>query len=172
MPIDELVCISAKQFRSRTDRCQKRFDLRATSFKRSVSLGIYSVFQVHGLSIIAIFLNLRKLEHWMWYIFPQIIGLGESERSKRFAISTLTEAAAYLEHPLLGLRLKNCTQLVLEVDGKGATDIFGSIDAVKFRSCMTLFSHVSKVDNVFRVALAKYYDEVPDQLTLDLLGQQ
>lgn len=114
----------------------------------------------------------RKLGHWMWYIFPQLRGLGESERSRKFAISTLGEAAAYLEHPILGLRLKDCTKLILEAEGKGVAEIFGSIDALKFRSCMTLFSQVSKMDDVFRVALAKYYDGLPDQLTLDLLGKK
>src|SRR5271165_7208327 len=81
----------------------------------------------------------RKESHWMWYVFPQIAGLGQSPTSVRFAISSLGEARAYLAHPVLGPRLRECAEFVLEVEGGTAREIFGSIDEVKFRSSMTLF---------------------------------
>src|SRR5215471_9212246 len=81
----------------------------------------------------------RKVGHWMWFIFPQIAGLGHSSMSQKFAISSLTEAQAYLRHPILGPRLTRCAQAVMDINGKSATDIFGGIDAMKLRSSMTLF---------------------------------
>ncbi len=109
-----------------------------------------------------------KTSHWMWFIFPQIQGLGRSPTAVEFAISGLDEARAYLEHPVLGSRLKECTRLVLEVQNRSATEIFGSPDDMKFRSCMTLFAQIS-TDDAFAKALQKYFDGVPDQLTLDRL---
>jgi len=105
----------------------------------------------------------------MWFIFPQIRGLGRSATSIEYAISSLDEAQAYLQHPVLGSRLKECTQLVLDVDGRSAADIFGSPDDVKFRSSMTLFAQVSRDDDIFHRALQKYFEGVFDQLTLDQL---
>jgi uncharacterized protein (DUF1810 family) len=110
-----------------------------------------------------------KMGHWMWFIFPQIRGLGRSPTSIEYAISSLDEAQAYLQHPVLGPRLKECTQLVLNVDGRSATDIFGTPDDVKFRSSMTLFTQVSRDDDIFHRALQKYFEGVSDQLTLDRL---
>jgi uncharacterized protein (DUF1810 family) len=110
-----------------------------------------------------------KMGHWMWFIFPQIRGLGRSPTSIEYAISSLDEAQAYLQHPVLGPRLKECTQLVLDVDGRSATDIFGTPDDVKFRSSMTLFAQVSGDDDIFHRALQKYFEGVSDQLTLDRL---
>ena len=110
-----------------------------------------------------------KMSHWIWFIFPQIEGLGRSPISHEYAISGRDEAKAYLQHPLLGSRLKQCAQLVLQVDGRSALDIFGSPDDMKFRSCMTLFAQVSPDDDIFQRALQKYYDGDPDQLTLDRL---
>ena len=110
-----------------------------------------------------------KMSHWIWFIFPQIHGLGHSPVSQEYAISGREEAEAYLQHLLLGSRLKNCTQLVLQVEGRSALDIFGSPDDMKFRSCMTLFGEVSPDDDIFQRALQKYYDGDPDQLTLDRL---
>jgi uncharacterized protein (DUF1810 family) len=110
-----------------------------------------------------------KMGHWMWFIFPQIRGLGRSPTSIEYAISSLDEAQAYLQHPVLGPRLKECTQLVLNVDGRSATDIFGTPDDVKFRSSMTLFAQVSRDDDIFHRALQKYFEGVSDQLTLDRL---
>lgn len=111
----------------------------------------------------------EKMSHWMWFIFPQIQGLGWSETSIEFAISGLEEARAYLAHPVLGARLKECTQLVLRVENRSAARIFMSPDDMKFRSCMTLFAQVSPEDDIFSMALKKYFRGVPDQLTLDRL---
>jgi uncharacterized protein (DUF1810 family) len=111
-----------------------------------------------------------KVSHWMWFIFPQVRGLGSSEISKRFAISSRKEASAYLNHPILGQRLKECTHLVVALEGRSSCDIFGSVDDKKFRSCMTLFAEISQGDQIFNQALQKYFDGVPDALTLKLLS--
>jgi uncharacterized protein (DUF1810 family) len=108
----------------------------------------------------------RKRSHWMWYIFPQIRGLGSSPTSRHFAIASREEAAAYLAHPVLGARLRDCTQLVNAVQGRTAYQIFGDPDCMKFQSCMTLFAEVAPDEAIFREALAKYYDGAPDQATL------
>jgi len=114
----------------------------------------------------------QKYGHWMWYIFPQIEGLGESAMSRRYAIASRAEAEAYLEHPLLGLRLRECTQLVLNVEGHSIGHIFHYPDDLKFRSCMTLFEDASRDGDVFRDALLKYFGGIPDQLTLDILKKR
>jgi uncharacterized protein (DUF1810 family) len=111
----------------------------------------------------------EKVSHWMWFIFPQIRGLGRSPVSIEFAISGREEALAYLQHRILGPRLKECTQMVLLVEGRSAFEIFGSPDDVKFRSCMTLFAEVSSEDDIFKQALRKYFNGVPDSLTLEHL---
>ena len=111
----------------------------------------------------------RKMSHWMWFIFPQIRGLGRSPTAIEFAISGLNEARAYLAHPVLGPRLKECTRLVLLVENRPLAQIFGSPDDMKFRSCMTLFAQVSPDDDLFNRALQKYFRGMPDQLTLDRL---
>ena len=100
-----------------------------------------------------------KRSHWMWFVFPQAAGLGLSEMSKRYAISGAEEAAAYLRHPVLGARLKELTAIVNGVQGRTAEQIFGGVDALKFRSCMTLFASVETEDTVFRQALNKYTDQ-------------
>ena len=110
-----------------------------------------------------------KTSHWIWFIFPQIRGLGRSPVSVEYAISSREEAAAYLQHPVLGLRLKECTQLVLDVEGRSAEEIFGSPDDMKFRSSMTLFAQVSPDDDIYARALQQYFGGAPDQLTLDRL---
>ena len=110
-----------------------------------------------------------KMGHWMWFIFPQIKGLGQSPISIEFAISSPDEARAYLQHSVLGPRLKECTRLVLLVEGRSVEEIFGSPDDMKFRSSMTLFAQVSPDDDIFLRALQKYFGGVPDRLTLDRL---
>lgn len=110
-----------------------------------------------------------KTSHWMWFIFPQIKGLGRSPISIEFAIASRQEASAYLHHPVLGPRLRECTQLVLQVQGRSVEQIFGSPDDLKFQSSMTLFAQVSPDDDVFVRALQQYFGGVPDQLTLDWL---
>ena len=107
-----------------------------------------------------------KHSHWMWFIFPQIAGLGHSAMSVRYAISSLDEARAYLDHPMLGARLRECTSLVLAVDGKSAYEILGSPDDMKFRSCMTLFAHAAPDEQMFHDALATYFDGEEDAQTL------
>jgi uncharacterized protein (DUF1810 family) len=111
----------------------------------------------------------RKTTHWMWFIFPQIRGLGESPTSRRFAISSLEEARAYLRHEVLGPRLLECTRLVHSAGGKTAHQIFGSPDDLKFRSCMTLFAQADADDPVFQAALRKYFGGEHDLRTLELL---
>jgi uncharacterized protein (DUF1810 family) len=114
----------------------------------------------------------RKSSHWIWFIFPQIAGLGRSGMAEQFAITSLDEAKTYLQHPVLGPRLKECTQLVLNVEGRSAEEIFSYPDNLKFRSCMTLFLAAATDNTLFKAALLKYFDGKPDQLTLDLLAQQ
>ena len=113
----------------------------------------------------------RKTSHWMWFVFPQVRGLGVTATSVRYAIASGDEAAAYLAHPLLGPRLVDCTRRVVAVDGRSLHDIFGSPDDLKFHSSMTLFAQVADRDPVFDEALAKYCDGVPDRRTLELLGR-
>jgi uncharacterized protein (DUF1810 family) len=114
----------------------------------------------------------RKSSHWIWFIFPQIAGLGHSAMAQQFAIGSLDEAKAYLQHPVLGQRLRECTQLVLDVNGRSAEEIFGYPDHLKFRSCMTLFLTATTDNTLFKNALLTYFDGQPDQLTLDILAQQ
>jgi uncharacterized protein (DUF1810 family) len=112
----------------------------------------------------------EKRSHWMWFIFPQIAGLGSSPTAERYAIRSLDEAKAYLAHPVLGRRLIECAEAVLAVDDRSAEDIFGPIDALKLRSCATLFAAISPKGSVFERLLAKYFDAQPDGRTLQLAG--
>lgn len=114
----------------------------------------------------------RKSSHWIWFIFPQIKGLGHSGMAQKFAIASLEEAKAYLQHPVLAPRLRECTQLVLNVEGRSAEEIFSSPDNLKFRSCMTLFMTATTDNKIFKDALLKYFDGRPDQLTLDILAHR
>lgn len=115
--------------------------------------------------------NGEKRGHWMWYIFPQITGLGQSVMAKKYAMTSQEEAKAYLAHPLLGSRLRECTGLVLNVSGRRAEQIFDYPDNLKFRSSMTLFSEATIENNIFDDALLKYFEGRPDQSTLDILGR-
>ena len=108
----------------------------------------------------------RKTGHWMWFVFPQIHGLGHSHMANRFAIASLAEAQAYLKHPILGPRLRECSRLVNLVEGRTISEILGYPDDLKFRSCMTLFAQATTDNQVFRDALQKYFGGEPDQLTL------
>ena len=113
----------------------------------------------------------RKRSHWMWFVFPQMAGLGRSQMAQRYAIASREEADAYLAHPILGPRLRECTELVNDIDGRSATDIFGSPDDLKFRSSMTLFGTVADTPAPFDTALERYYDGEPDSKTLELLEE-
>ena len=112
----------------------------------------------------------RKRTHWMWYVFPQIDGLGFSSTAKYYAIKGIAEAKAYLDHPVLGPRLLECAEAALRVDGRSANEIFGSPDDLKLRSCATLFACASPRDSAFDRLLAKYYRGARDGKTLQLLG--
>ena len=107
----------------------------------------------------------RKQSHWMWFIFPQIAGLGQSPMSIRFAIASLDEAKAYLAHPVLGPRLRECARLALNVEGKSAREIFGSIDEMKFVSSMTLFARAAPDENLFQRCIDRYFAGAPDPAT-------
>jgi uncharacterized protein (DUF1810 family) len=117
----------------------------------------------------------EKASHWMWFIFPQLQGLGSSAMARRYALSGLAEARAYLEHPTLGARLRECARAVLAIGGRTAHQIFGSPDDLKLRSCLTLFAQAAAAspipeDRVFGEALAAYFPGGPDPVTLRLLS--
>lgn len=112
----------------------------------------------------------RKVGHWMWYVFPQVAGLGFSEMSQRYAIGSLAEAQAYLAHPVLGARLREVAGIVATTRDRSAEQIFGEIDAQKLRSSMTLFLRASPEDAVFREVIDEYFDGAPDAATDARLG--
>jgi uncharacterized protein (DUF1810 family) len=111
----------------------------------------------------------RKASHWMWFIFPQIAGLGHSSTAQKYAISSLEEAKAYLDHPVLGSRLRDCTKLVTAVNGGSSEDIFGYPDHLKFHSSMTLFAQAAGEDQIFTKAMDKYWQGRPDNQTIERL---
>lgn len=113
----------------------------------------------------------RKKGHWMWFVFPQIKGLGHSPIAQHYAIASLDEARDYLEHPVLGQRLVECAQRVLDLQDRSITSIFGFPDNLKYRSCMTLFREVGKRPGIFQRALDAHFGGEPDSLTLRLLGK-
>ena len=109
----------------------------------------------------------RKASHWMWFVFPQIQGLGSSSMARHYALASRQEARAYHEHPQLGARLQECTRLVLQVQERPVEQIFGYPDDLKFHSCMTLFAQVAPEVALYRAALQKYFAGVPDARTLE-----
>jgi uncharacterized protein (DUF1810 family) len=111
----------------------------------------------------------RKHSHWMWFIFPQLAGLGTSATARHYALGSLGEARAYLAHPVLGARLRECTSLVLAVERRSTAQIFGHPDDLKFRSCLTLFRAAAPGERLFDDALARFFSGEPDPLTLKLL---
>jgi len=111
----------------------------------------------------------RKTSHWMWFIFPQIKGLGQSDTAKHYCIKNLDEATAYLNHPVLGKRLVEICNALLEIERKTANQIFGNPDDLKLRSSMTLFANVKNANPIFDEVLDKYFDGQPDKLTLQIL---
>ena len=112
-----------------------------------------------------------KRSHWMWFIFPQVTGLGNSPMSIQYSIKSLQEAEEYLNHPILGSRLKECSSIVLNTDDHSAIQIFGSIDELKFRSSMTLFNIARHNENIFELVLEKYFKRLQDKKTLKLLSK-
>jgi len=113
----------------------------------------------------------RKETHWMWFIFPQLAGLGHSAMARRYAIRDIEEARAYLEHPVLGPRLVDCCQALISLNGKTASQIFGDPDDLKLRSSMTLFALVPDAPGEFDRVLERYFGGVEDGRTVDMLGE-
>ena len=138
--------------------------MAASSLDRFVDAqeGIYD-------TVVAEIRNGRKSSHWMWFIFPQLAGLGRTSTAVYYAIRDIEEARAYLDHPILGPRLIECAEAVLAVKGKSAHEIFGSPDDLKLRSSATLFAQVSPPGSVFHRILDRYYRSEPDPRSLDLL---
>ena len=112
----------------------------------------------------------RKRTHWMWFVFPQVAGLGASRLARRYAIGSREEAVAYAGHPVLGTRLRECTELVNGIEGRSAAEVFGSPDDRKFRSSMTLFAAVAADPTPFETALERYYYGERDETTIDFLS--
>lgn len=113
----------------------------------------------------------RKRSHWMWFVFPQLDGLGSSPIARRYAIESLAEARAYFDHPVLGPRLCECAGAALGVGGRSALEIFGTPDDLKLRSCATLFAQVAPAGSVFHRLLDRYFTGAPDPRTLELLSR-
>ena len=112
----------------------------------------------------------RKTSHWMWFVFPQLRGLGRSETARFYGVSGRDEAFAYWRHPVLGTRLANCVGLLLGLDGRSAREIFGSVDELKLRSCLTLFAQVAPEEPRFQQALDRYFAGEPDPRTIELIA--
>ena len=112
----------------------------------------------------------RKASHWMWFVFPQLAGLGSSSTARAYAVSGLDEAQAYLAHPVLGPRLREAAELAAAVEARTASEVFGYPDDLKLRSSMTLFARAAPQDPVFTAVLDRYFGGDPDQRTIELLG--
>jgi uncharacterized protein (DUF1810 family) len=113
----------------------------------------------------------RKTSHWMWFVFPQLAGLGMSSTSQRYAIGSREEARAYAAHPVLGTRLEECVRILTGLSGRSARQIFGPIDAMKLRSSMTLFARAAPENPLFREVVERYFGGVPDEATDRLLAR-
>ena len=111
----------------------------------------------------------RKVSHWMWFVFPQLAGLGRSSTAQHYALASAAAARAYLAHPVLGSRLRECAAVVAGLEGVTAEEVLGGVDAVKLRSSMTLFALVAPDEPVFQQVLARFFDGVPDPATVRLL---
>ncbi len=112
----------------------------------------------------------RKDSHWMWFVFPQLQGLGSSATARLYAIGSMDEARTYLDHPVLGPRLRQCVEVLLEIEGRTAKEIFGYPDDLKLRSCLTLFAAVAEDNRIFQDALTRYFGGEGDPLTLRRIG--
>lgn len=112
----------------------------------------------------------RKTSHWMWFVFPQVAGLGRSPTARRYAVTSLAEAVAFVRHPVLGPRLVRCATLLADRQGLTAEDVLGAVDAVKLRSSMTLFARAVPAEPAFTGVLERYFDGLPDPATEALLG--
>lgn len=116
--------------------------------------------------------NGRKQSHWMWFIFPQVAGLGFSETTRFYAVKDKTEASLYMQDPVLGSRLIEISQALLDIEGRSANQIFGSPDDLKLKSCMTLFSSLPDANPVFESVINKYYNGTKDARTLEIVNVQ
>lgn len=114
--------------------------------------------------------NGRKRSHWMWFIFPQMLGLGQSQTAMFYGVTGKAEAEAYLKHAVLGLRLRTCAQAVLDSSAESANELFGSPDDLKLRSSASLFASVAEADSVFQRVLDRFFEGEADRLTMDLLS--
>lgn len=112
----------------------------------------------------------RKRSHWMWFVFPQVAGLGHSAMARRFAISSLEEARAYLAHPVLGARLHECARVLASLEATSASEVFGDLDAMKLHSSMTLFHRAAPEDPAFAAVLDRYFSGAADEATDERLG--
>ncbi len=121
-------------------------------------------------TVIKELINGKKHTHWMWYIFPQIDGLGKSATSKYYAIKSIEETRQYLNHPVLGKRLLECAEIVIYLEGKSISEIFGFPDDLKLKSSMTLFAYIANPGSIFARIIDKYFEGEKDVKTLDLLG--
>ena len=131
----------------------------------------FEVAQAHGYEAAESELRAgRKTTHWMWFVFPQVAGLGRSAMARRYAISSLEEARAYLAHPVLGARLLACARILTELRGRTAREVLGPIDAIKLRSSMTLFARAAPDEPLFQRVLDQYFDGDADDATDRLLG--
>lgn len=115
--------------------------------------------------------NAKKINHWMWYIFPQIKGLGKSETAIYYEINDLEEAQAYLNHHILGIRLKEISNELLKLNTNNVIEIFGYIDSLKLKSSMTLFDYISENNNIFNKVLEKYYNGEHDEKTISICNE-
>lgn len=116
--------------------------------------------------------NGQKMTHWMWYVFPQLRGLGSSETSNAYGIADIEEACLYMQHPILGTHLIAISNALMAINGKTAEEIFGHIDALKLRSCMTLFANVQMANPIFEKVLDKFFGGIPDKRTLEMIGKK
>ena len=113
----------------------------------------------------------RKRSHWIWFILPQLRGLGTSQMSSKYGLQSLAEARAYLAHPLLGIRIRECVRTLNALPGNDAVSVLGSVDALKLRSCLTVFAEANQNESLFQEGLDKYFRGEPDAATLSLLGR-
>ena len=115
--------------------------------------------------------NADKQSHWMWFIFPQITGLGSSENAEKFSIKSIAEARAYLAHPVLGERLQECSHLILDIEAGSISEALGFPDDIKLKSSMTLFAYVAGLNSIFDKVLEKHFASQPDVMTLDIIAE-
>jgi uncharacterized protein (DUF1810 family) len=156
-------------------KCDDTLEFLWYDLNVAASLDLHRFVKAQNQVLAQVHLELRtggKRTHWMWFVFPQLAGLGSSVTARRYALASLDEAAAYLAHPVLGPRLIECTALVIAIEGRSAHQIFGYPDDLKFHSSMTLFALAEPAERVFSDALRKYFGGARDRLTEDALARR